>query len=79
MFYGKTLFGHHNSLKKLLTFIVMSNVTFETFGDSFLPLENSFRLKDLKEFTKNESPKVFTLEMNIARFSRKNETFLVFF
>ena len=30
-------------LKKIITFIVRSSVTLETFGDSFLPLENSFR------------------------------------
>ena len=30
--------------EKNLIFIVTSSVNFETFGDSFLPLENSFRL-----------------------------------
>ena len=31
----------------VLNFIVMSCVTFETFGDSFLPLENSFRFSQI--------------------------------
>ena len=42
----------HHSLclkfpKKILTFIGMSSVTLETFGDSFLPLENYFRFSQI--------------------------------
>ena len=47
-------------LKKILTFIVTSSVTFETFGDSFLPLENSFRFFQAILHCKNpESERIY--------------------
>ena len=66
--------------------MITTRVNFETFGDSFLPLKISFSIfytlntQNLKEFTKGKtySLKVF-LEINIARFARKNETFLAVF
>ena len=71
----------------------MSSVTFETFGDSFLPLKNSFRFFQVILYRENlgseriwknlqgaktNHPRFF-LEINVARFARKNETFLAVF
>ena len=58
--------------KKILTFIVTSSVILETFGESFLPLEDSFRFllftvqNDLKESEK----KFQGAKINHQRFSK---------
>ena len=71
----------------------MSSVTFLTFGDSFLPLEIFFRFFQIilhcklpeyeKIWKKIQGAKMihqrFFLEINVARFAHKNETFLVVF
>ena len=65
----------------------MSSVTLETFGNSFLPLENFFRLfystvntqnlKESKRIYKGQKriTRGFFLEINVARFAQKMRLF----